>query len=215
MDRNHKFRIGCSWIFSVVCLCVLPTYGFCVGSIIILLLGIIALPIKPIQKLWEKVPIAKKWFKPVCLGVIFCFSVCGLPQKDVDQVNKDNEIKTAATNGYSHIEKEVTIVVTRRPAKSTTEEPTASPTKKPAKKADKKLTKKRAKKPTKKSTKKPTPTEKVTEQSNESIVANKNTKAYHRLSCSRLPNEENRVYFNSETEANAAGYDNPCDYCNP
>jgi len=141
------------------------------------------------------------------------------PKKDLDQA--DNT--TVATNSYSRIEKEVTIIVTKRPTKALTEEakeepieepkeepteePTESPTKKPAKKAAKKSAKKR--------TKKPTPTERVTEQPSERIIGNKNTKAYHRLSCSRLPNEENRVYFNSEAEANAAGYDNPCDYCNP
>lgn len=203
VSRNHKFRTGCSWLFSVICLYTLLAYGFCISSVIIFLLGIMALPIKPIQKLWRKVPVAKGWFKPVCLGVIFFFSVCGLPQKGLDQA--DNT--TVATNGYSRIEKEVTIIVTKGPSKAPTEEPTVSPTKKPAKKAAKKSTKKR--------TKKPTPTEKVMEQPNESIIGNKNTKAYHRLSCSRLPNEENRVYFNSEAEANAAGYDNPCDYCNP
>lgn len=47
------------------------------------------------------------------------------------------------------------------------------------------------------------------------IIANKNSKAYHRSTCSRLPKEENRVYFDSATEAEAAGYDNPCAYCNP
>ena len=47
------------------------------------------------------------------------------------------------------------------------------------------------------------------------VIGNKNSKAYHRTSCSRLPNEQNRIYFNSEEEANAAGYDNPCAYCNP
>lgn len=48
-----------------------------------------------------------------------------------------------------------------------------------------------------------------------SIIANVNTKAFHRPDCSRLPKEKNRVYFDSREEAMAAGYDNPCDYCNP
>ena len=47
------------------------------------------------------------------------------------------------------------------------------------------------------------------------VIANKNTKAFHRESCSRLPKEKNRVYFNSRDEALAAGYYNPCDYCDP
>lgn len=47
------------------------------------------------------------------------------------------------------------------------------------------------------------------------VIGNKNTKAFHRESCSRLPKEKNRVYFNNREEALAAGYNNPCDYCNP
>lgn len=47
------------------------------------------------------------------------------------------------------------------------------------------------------------------------VIGNKNSKAYHRTSCKKLPKEKNRVYFDSEKEANIAGYDNPCDYCNP
>lgn len=57
--------------------------------------------------------------------------------------------------------------------------------------------------------------QKTTEQAKNIIIGNKNTKAYHRPTCSRLPKEKNRVYFDSEEEANAAGYDNPCDYCKP
>lgn len=47
------------------------------------------------------------------------------------------------------------------------------------------------------------------------VIGNKNSKAFHRESCSHLPKEKNRVYFNSRDEALAAGYHNPCDYCNP
>lgn len=47
------------------------------------------------------------------------------------------------------------------------------------------------------------------------VIGNKNTKAFHRESCSHLPKEKNRVYFNSREEALSAGYDNPCDYCCP
>lgn len=47
------------------------------------------------------------------------------------------------------------------------------------------------------------------------VIANKNSKAFHRSSCSRLPKEKNRVYFNSREAALLAGYNNPCDYCNP
>lgn len=50
---------------------------------------------------------------------------------------------------------------------------------------------------------------------NEYVIGNKNTKAFHRPTCSRLPKPKNQVIFNSREEALAAGYDNPCDYCCP
>lgn len=49
----------------------------------------------------------------------------------------------------------------------------------------------------------------------EGVIGNKNSKAFHRPTCSRLPKEKNRVYFDSRDEALAAGYHNPCDYCDP
>lgn len=52
-------------------------------------------------------------------------------------------------------------------------------------------------------------------QENEYVIGNKNSKVFHRPSCSRLPKEKNRVIFNSREEALAAGFDNPCDNCNP
>ena len=38
------------------------------------------------------------------------------------------------------------------------------------------------------------------------IIGNKNSKVYHAPDCGSLPNEENRVYFASAAEAEAAGY---------
>lgn len=55
----------------------------------------------------------------------------------------------------------------------------------------------------------------VVEQQSEYVIGNKNTKAFHRPTCSRLPKEENQVIFPSREDALAAGYDNPCDYCCP
>lgn len=57
------------------------------------------------------------------------------------------------------------------------------------------------------------PTETVEVQ--EYVIANKNSKAFHRPSCTRLPKEKNRVIYNSREEALAAGYNNPCDHCDP
>ncbi|HPN28326.1 MAG TPA: thermonuclease family protein [Thermotogota bacterium] len=45
-------------------------------------------------------------------------------------------------------------------------------------------------------------------------IGNKNTKVFHRLTCSSLPDESNRVYFYTREEAIAAGY-RPCGNCKP
>lgn len=56
----------------------------------------------------------------------------------------------------------------------------------------------------------------VTEpQQNDSVIGNKNTKVFHKPTCNYLPKEKNQVIFNNREEALAAGYNNPCDYCNP
>lgn len=43
-------------------------------------------------------------------------------------------------------------------------------------------------------------------------IGNKNSKKFHRSSCSSLPAEKNRVYFNNREEAISAGY-TPCGIC--
>ncbi len=45
-------------------------------------------------------------------------------------------------------------------------------------------------------------------------IGNKNSKVLHKNSCSSLPKEENRVYFESRSQADLAGY-SPCSRCKP
>lgn len=45
-------------------------------------------------------------------------------------------------------------------------------------------------------------------------IGNKNSKKYHKVDCTSLPKETNRVYFLSEQEAVNNGY-SPCGNCNP
>lgn len=45
-------------------------------------------------------------------------------------------------------------------------------------------------------------------------IGNKDSKKFHRTTCSSLPAEKNRVYFATRNEAIAAGY-TPCKICNP
>ncbi len=47
-----------------------------------------------------------------------------------------------------------------------------------------------------------------------SYIGNKNTKKFHRPTCSSLPEENNRVYFQSRDEADTEGYA-PCKRCDP
>lgn len=45
-------------------------------------------------------------------------------------------------------------------------------------------------------------------------IGNLNSKVYHSMTCSSLPKEENRIYFITRDEAEAAGY-TPCGKCKP
>lgn len=47
-----------------------------------------------------------------------------------------------------------------------------------------------------------------------SYIGNSETGKFHRLDCSYLPENWNRVYFETADEARAAGY-SPCGHCNP
>jgi competence protein ComEC len=53
-----------------------------------------------------------------------------------------------------------------------------------------------------------------TAQTSGNFIGNKNTKKFHRPSCSSLPAEHNRVYFDSRDKAVGEGYV-PCKRCNP
>lgn len=48
----------------------------------------------------------------------------------------------------------------------------------------------------------------------EQYIGNKNSQIFHRPTCSSLPNEENRVYFENKEEALSAGH-RGCKRCNP
>ena len=45
-------------------------------------------------------------------------------------------------------------------------------------------------------------------------IGNKNSKKFHKLKCSSLPNEENRIYFNDRNDIITQGYE-PCGKCKP
>ncbi len=45
-------------------------------------------------------------------------------------------------------------------------------------------------------------------------IGNRNSQIFHRVDCGGLPQEQNRVYFDTRDKALNAGY-KPCSYCNP
>lgn len=51
-------------------------------------------------------------------------------------------------------------------------------------------------------------------QKEEEYIGNVNTKKFHKSSCSYLPDEDNREYFDTIEEAEDNGY-KPCQKCNP
>lgn len=72
----------CSWVFALFCLCVTPVYGlFSVTGFLGLAIGILALPILPIQKLWQKIlPQGTPTFaKPLLLFAAFCVMLAAAP----------------------------------------------------------------------------------------------------------------------------------------
>lgn len=71
-----------SWIFALFCLCVLPVYGlFSVTGFLGLVIGILALPVSPIKKLWHKIlPQGTPPFaKPLLLFAAFCVMLAAAP----------------------------------------------------------------------------------------------------------------------------------------
>ncbi|MCQ2439447.1 MAG: hypothetical protein MJ074_06770 [Oscillospiraceae bacterium] len=52
------------------------------------------------------------------------------------------------------------------------------------------------------------------ESSTFSYIGNKNSKKFHSPSCSSLPDQSNRIYFDTRTDAISSGYD-PCKRCWP
>ena len=73
-----------NWIFSLFCLCVLPIYGFHIGSIVIFVLGIITLPIKFFSDLRRKIPI-NRFVKIGIYIVIFFIGILILPTENTTQ----------------------------------------------------------------------------------------------------------------------------------
>ena len=235
---NMKSKLGVFflWFFAVTCISAVFVYGVGVGTILLLLIGIAALPMSFVRKLWEKIVERGKWIKPTVLGVSFVAAVMMLPGVSVNSDNVEKESKTIVatenTTGGNAKQDETTLVVNDTSTEDlVTEDETIEDITTTDQMTTDQITTNQAtteQVTTEETTEQETTTEQVTTTQQQTtvvetttinsvypVIGNKNSKAYHRTSCNRLPKEKNRVYFESEEEANEAGYDNPCDYCNP
>lgn len=75
-------KLALNWIFALFCLCTVPVYGlFSVTGFMGMLIGILALPISPVRKLWKRIlpansPRIAKWS---LLLAAFCVMLAAAP----------------------------------------------------------------------------------------------------------------------------------------
>lgn len=81
-----------NWIFAVFCMLCLPVYGFHPGAVLMFLLGIASLPVKPVRKIWKKLP-KSKVLRPVLLGVLF-FVFCSMIPTGSNPAGQTAELST-------------------------------------------------------------------------------------------------------------------------
>jgi len=73
------------WMFVAFCFTAVLVYGLNLGSILILLCGIAAMPIEPVRNLWKKLlPDKLKWAKKASIAILFFVAVMCLPTVETD-----------------------------------------------------------------------------------------------------------------------------------
>lgn len=95
--EERKRKIGLfQWMgvlfFALLAIGSAPSFAM----ILFLLLGVAIMPIDAIKKLWGKVPVKGKWFKPVVVVVLFFIAIATAPSPSTD--NKNAEVATAEEN---------------------------------------------------------------------------------------------------------------------
>ncbi len=83
-----------NWIFSLFCMTVLPVYGFHIGSMIILAIGIITLPIKFFVNLRSRIPL-NKFAKIGIYVVLFVVGILLLPTESTTQESSSKELEVS------------------------------------------------------------------------------------------------------------------------
>lgn len=77
--KNNKGLLVLNWIFSVFNMGAMIIFGINIGSILMLVLGIVSMPIKAFIKVWEKLP-AYRVLRPLIIGILFVVSIIMLPK---------------------------------------------------------------------------------------------------------------------------------------
>lgn len=120
-----------SWIFSVFCMLCLPVYGFHIGAILMCALGIVSLPIKPMEKLWDRLP-KQKVLRPLAKGVLFVAFCCMIPSANsqpgsVEEISTQSvaKIEEAQTEEQKNQETETQEIVAEETESETAAESTA------------------------------------------------------------------------------------------
>lgn len=143
--EEKKKKIGyLQWmivlIFFLLVIGTAPSFAM----VLFLVLAVATMPIEPINKLWEKIPIKGKWFKPVVIVVVFFIAAAVMPPSAKEDNSNDVAVVEETTEPESVAESTVepTVEPTQEPTTEPTSEPTIGPetteepTQKPAQNAD-------------------------------------------------------------------------------
>ena len=91
-----------AWCFSIFCILSIFTLGPSLGTVLLLICGILALPIKPIKALWEKyVPKKAGWLKVISLCLAFFIGCAITPTSTEGELPPDNPGIETTDSGIS------------------------------------------------------------------------------------------------------------------
>lgn len=132
----QTFKILLAWLFSLFCFATFIVYGlFSVTGFLGLWLGILALPLRPVRHLWQKIlpPESPHFARAAILAAAFCVMVAAAPNNAAVPVSNAGSVPSASDS-----QKNLVPVPTRFPVASsdhTEPDPTAVPTQ-PGEEAD-------------------------------------------------------------------------------
>lgn len=83
------------WMFVAFCFTAVLVYGLNLGSILILLCGIAAMPIEQVRNLWKKLlPEKLKWAKKAGIAIVFFVAVMCLPAVETEVPDNNTTVQT-------------------------------------------------------------------------------------------------------------------------